>query len=248
METHHSHHLSHKKKWTEYLLEFFMLFLAVFLGFVAENIRESVVETHREKQYVNSFYEDLTADENDLQKTINNLTYQANMGDTLASLMKNVNSSTPANVIYMFLLRITRSSATNLYINDRTIVQLRNAGGMRLIHNKAVSDSIVGYYKEIETIQFLYDESITQKRALREKYPDLLNASDMAKVMVNGTDIINPAEPVYLRTTNADIINNCLVRVLSIKGLSGGLKDRIQRLKDTAGRIKAFIKKEYHIE
>ena len=33
----HPHHVTHKKKWTEYLLEFFMLFLAVFLGFVAEN-------------------------------------------------------------------------------------------------------------------------------------------------------------------------------------------------------------------
>jgi hypothetical protein len=33
METHHPHHVTHKKKWTEYLLEFFMLFLAVFLSF-----------------------------------------------------------------------------------------------------------------------------------------------------------------------------------------------------------------------
>ncbi len=32
MEVHHPHHVMHKKKWGEYLLEFFMLFLAVFLG------------------------------------------------------------------------------------------------------------------------------------------------------------------------------------------------------------------------
>ena len=31
MEVHkHAHHVMHKKKWTEYFLEFFMLFLAVF--------------------------------------------------------------------------------------------------------------------------------------------------------------------------------------------------------------------------
>ena len=31
MEVHkHPHHVKHKKKWNEYLLEFFMLFLAVF--------------------------------------------------------------------------------------------------------------------------------------------------------------------------------------------------------------------------
>lgn len=56
MEVHkHPHHVTHKKKWNEYLLEFFMLFLAVFLGFIAENIREENVEKHREKQLVTSF-------------------------------------------------------------------------------------------------------------------------------------------------------------------------------------------------
>lgn len=30
MEVHHPHHVTHKKKWSEYLLEFFMLFLPCF--------------------------------------------------------------------------------------------------------------------------------------------------------------------------------------------------------------------------
>ena len=34
---HHPHHVTHKRKWTEYLLESIMLFLAVFFGFVTEN-------------------------------------------------------------------------------------------------------------------------------------------------------------------------------------------------------------------
>jgi len=50
MEVHkHPHHVAHKKKWGEYLLEFFMLFLAVFLGFVAENVRETTVEREGRK-------------------------------------------------------------------------------------------------------------------------------------------------------------------------------------------------------
>src|SRR5436309_1167001 len=53
MEVHkHPHHVTHKKKWGEYFLEFILLFLAVFLGFVAENIREDAVEKHKEKQYM----------------------------------------------------------------------------------------------------------------------------------------------------------------------------------------------------
>ena len=39
MEVHkHPHHVTHKKKWGEYLLEFFMLFLAVFFGFLRKAI------------------------------------------------------------------------------------------------------------------------------------------------------------------------------------------------------------------
>src|SRR2546430_3170722 len=43
MEVHkHPHHVTDKKKWGEYFLEFLMIFLAVTLGFFAENIRETI--------------------------------------------------------------------------------------------------------------------------------------------------------------------------------------------------------------
>ena len=57
MEVHkHPHDVTHKKNWKGYLLEFFMLFLAVFLGFIAENEWEHVVEKNRAKQYAKSLY------------------------------------------------------------------------------------------------------------------------------------------------------------------------------------------------
>ena len=60
MEVHHHSH--HPKKWKEYVTEFIMLFAAVTLGFFAENKREEMVENHREKQYMQSLYEDLKKD------------------------------------------------------------------------------------------------------------------------------------------------------------------------------------------
>src|SRR5207253_2470730 len=63
MEIHkHPHHVTHKKKWPEYLLEFFMLFLAVFLGFVAENVRENRVNLEIEKHNIESFISNLKKD------------------------------------------------------------------------------------------------------------------------------------------------------------------------------------------
>jgi hypothetical protein len=52
MET-HAHHL-HKapgKNFWHYFFKFFMLFIAVFCGFMAENIREHKVEEAKGKQY-----------------------------------------------------------------------------------------------------------------------------------------------------------------------------------------------------
>ena len=45
MEVHHHPDLHHnRKKFQEYFLEFLMIFLAVSMGFIAENTRESIVK------------------------------------------------------------------------------------------------------------------------------------------------------------------------------------------------------------
>ena len=69
MEIHarHSHEVP-GKKWTHYLFEFLMLFLAVFCGFLAENQREHMVERRREKDYMINMLEDIKADTANLKQ------------------------------------------------------------------------------------------------------------------------------------------------------------------------------------
>ena len=63
MEVHHHPDLHHKpKKWKEYFLEFLMIFLAVTMGFIAENIREHFVLKKHEKEYMVSLVRDLNND------------------------------------------------------------------------------------------------------------------------------------------------------------------------------------------
>ena len=244
----HQHTHTPRKKWTHYFWEFFMLFLAVTLGFFVENQREHFIEHKRERQYIQSFYEDLTADEYDLQNNIQYLRAQVQVADSLRILLKNATTTQPANHIYMYLREITRSSSALLYPNDRTIVQLRNAGGMRLIKNKAVSDSMVGYYRTIEIIQFLSENALTNKNSLREKYMPLLNADDFSKIVDSTSRILNPSEILHLRKVDPDLINICLIEVDRIKSISGTLAIRMRRLQERAARIKEFIKNEYHLK
>ena len=59
MEVHHHSHTA-GKKWTHYFWEFFMLFLAVFCGFLAEYQLEHKIEKRQGKAiYESLLYEDL---------------------------------------------------------------------------------------------------------------------------------------------------------------------------------------------
>jgi hypothetical protein len=70
MEVHHHGHVHEKKKWKEYLFQFFMLFLAVFCGFLAEYQLEHIIENKREKQFMVSLVKDLERDTSQLESII----------------------------------------------------------------------------------------------------------------------------------------------------------------------------------
>ena len=144
MEVHkHPHHVMHKKKWNEYLLEFFMLFLAVFLGFVAENIREKQVEKEKAMQYIFSFYEDL---KNDTTRINTLLAYDKEKINALIS-MYNCYDTVSANMSSTECMgQLVKHSRSNkgFVLTQRTIQQLANAGGYRLL-KKEDADSIASY-------------------------------------------------------------------------------------------------------
>ncbi|HKB45173.1 MAG TPA: hypothetical protein VKC90_12315, partial [Chitinophagaceae bacterium] len=58
----HAHSHTARKKWYHYFWEFFMLFLAVSLGFFVENLRERITETHRENEFAKALYTELSDD------------------------------------------------------------------------------------------------------------------------------------------------------------------------------------------
>src|ERR1035437_1194737 len=62
MEVHH-HPNVEKKKFREYFLEFLMIFLAVTMGFFAENIREYFAEKKTVKEYLENFQDELKQNE-----------------------------------------------------------------------------------------------------------------------------------------------------------------------------------------
>src|SRR4030095_9560765 len=70
MEVHH-HPKVEKKHFKEYFLEFIMIFLAVTLGFFAENIREHISDENKAKMFAVSLYQDFKTDSVSLFRLIN---------------------------------------------------------------------------------------------------------------------------------------------------------------------------------
>lgn len=133
------------KNWKSYFLDFFMLFLAVSLGFFADNFRENISEKTQEKEYIISMIEDAKTDKVNIQKAIVLNTERVNHLDSLAAdcIKYNQASSSHADLYRHFRYGIQHPSFISPI--ERTMQQLKNAGGMRLIRNKTAVDMIILY-------------------------------------------------------------------------------------------------------
>ena len=247
MEVHH-HPQVEKKNFKEYLLEGLMIFVAVTLGFFAENIREHVGEKKHEKQYIQSFFEDVSSDEEKLSFLASEMDEQIRNADSIILLLPHIDNKTPANNIYMGFRGLIRQMDIHLFVNDRTISELRNSGSMRLIDDKQVSDSIVTYYKAVDAVQYLFTFLFDYKEGLRKTYPEILNSRNYDAVDDTTDRIINPPYPLFLKSTEKDAINKVLLTVSDIRGLSTIIARHISDLHKRTSTLKKFIANKYHLE
>ncbi len=168
MEVHHHGHVHEKKKWKEYLFQFLMLFLAVFCGFLAEYQLEQTIENHREKQFMESLIDDLEKDVVLLENASKIVTHQYENLDSLTAIIYAGNLD-QVRVRKMYELQRKYLSPQQLRLINRTELQLKNAGGMRLIRNRQVTDSLINYW----SISELLYETRYQINLHRDKAKDI---------------------------------------------------------------------------
>ena len=144
MEIHHHPHVE-KKNFKEYFLEFLMIFLAVTLGFFAENLREHFSDRGKENQYMHSLAEDLKKDTAALHYSIRRLQYDIDNAHHLAVLIAK-NQLMSQNDTTILWLTLDPAHSVDIIFNDRTSSQLKSTGSIGLIRNKNISDSILQYW------------------------------------------------------------------------------------------------------
>jgi hypothetical protein len=144
MEVHHHSH-TERKKWTHYVWEFLMLFLAVFCGFLAENQREHIVEHRREKDYMVAMIQDLRSDTMLINRCIKQVDFIIPGHDTLEFYLQKINND-PESLQKLYYAN------TAFTLNDfsvdwtqGTFEELKGSGNLRLIDNKHVKQKLLEY-------------------------------------------------------------------------------------------------------
>ena len=152
------HHHSHKpKNWKDYISEFFMLFFAVFAGFLAESYLEYRTERHKEHDYLVSLVADLKIDSADISQKAVNIENVFLAGNRLVDLLYDDNwEALHADSIYLLSVKLY-STEILLQYADGTIDQLKNAGGFRLIKNNLIAEKIKDYIKDQSRLKSQYE-------------------------------------------------------------------------------------------
>ena len=244
MEVHVKHHNRGGHKFREYIYEFFMLFLAVTAGFFVENIRETKVEHHRELQYINSLVDDIKLDTTSLNRIIKHCTRQMGGIDTLLRELEKANS--PRMVPYLYHYSIQYLSGVYIFnYTDRTISQLKNAGGLRLIQSSAVSDGIVVYSSGSELIEKKGDYLIEYLTEILKKEKDLI---DYKYVHSSGFDGLLTNSSLKLLPGDPKRINLYYNDVYLFRLTFEDYRSDLINMREYVGKLLATIHKEYKLE
>jgi len=145
----HPHDVTHKKKWGEYLLEFLMIFLAVFLGFIAENMREKIIEQSRAKEFAVGLVNNLKADTAQFNWLRGFRIRKNKQKDSLLDVL----SKPPYPEYDSFLHRlISQGLLSRIYYVaiDATWQEVKSTGTLRSINRRGrFSRSILHYISEL---------------------------------------------------------------------------------------------------
>ena len=92
-----------------------MLFLAVFLGFLAENEREHMIEHKREKQYIRTLISDIKTDTTNIQFVIKDYQLRAAHADTALNLFDNLWSN-DSSAFFAFSITFNSCWVSKIFI------------------------------------------------------------------------------------------------------------------------------------
>jgi hypothetical protein len=250
MEVHHHTH-AERKKFTHYLWEFLMLFLAVFCGFLAENWREHLVEHQRATQYASLLYDDIKEDTAFLNYQMHVLNFVNPRIDTFINLVQKYKPEELPGGTWYYYGRFP-GRYFSITFQDATIQQLKSSGGLRYFGNSSVANAIARYDQACRYLQsqitnqdLHYLEVVKWRNQLFNMY--LMNEIMDLDVPLSKIDSFKKKPLPLLSLRKEDFMQYANISQLRV-GTNKFLYSVYEEVFKNGESLLALLKKEYHLK
>lgn len=253
MEVHHHTHSESStsvkpgKKFKHYLFEFFMLFLAVFCGFLAENIREHNIEKHREKEFIASLISDLKDDTLIISSHIEEMKKNILLFDTLSYLLESLDSAKKYGSLIYYTSRLGIRQAP-LANNSRTFDQLKNSGGFRLIRKQEAAVRIMDYYSLFPELRMMEGIFNTENTAFKAIASQIMDHAIYQKQVNDDGSIKRIPGDLALLTYNPSYLRQLGFYAVEMNGSRQGMIPLLKKMKLSAEKLIVYLKQGYHLK
>ncbi len=248
MEVHRHSHTA-RKNWSQYVWEFFMLFLAVFCGFLAELQLERTIEHQREKQFIHSLVEDIKRDTTQIKFYLQYYRLTLSYCDSVQYCVRNDDIFKNSNTFYNYTREL--AGFARYYPTDRTMQQLKNAGNMRLIRNWNVSNAITDYDSKTKFLTEMDGQLNEQIIKYREYLIEFLDLSSYDKQnpvsSFMNNNIQTQGNPGYI-TVDIKMAKKIYNQAFTLKMFLQGAESSAEALITNAKQLLELLEKEYHFK
>jgi len=241
MEVHH-HPEVEKKGFKEYLLEGLMIFVAVMMGFIAENVREGITEREHVKQLTSQMINDLRSDTSLLNQVYNAEKEIIKRNDTLFNLLQQP------------LDRADKKNIQRLIVGSYSLWPFYPATGAATaiqneLHLKPFTNSkMIGYIAQYRGRAAILKKIEDLESAAQDKYLE-----SFCKLHFTPANMIAAFDRTAIVDGNMrDItpkgLTELSVEVVLIRSYNKELILYNRKLKDDAIKMMSYVKKQFDLD
>jgi hypothetical protein len=242
MEVHHHPHREHKKKaWKEYVLEGLMIFIAVMMGFIAENIREGITNREHVKELVSQLVQDLKSDTSHL----NNIHKEeaaifladSALIDLLNKPLKEVNTDRLLQLINL------SHSLWPFYPSTGAITAIKNEIHLKQFSNSKMIGLIARYEGHIDLLRTIQEITLQYQRM----YIDPFLVHHFTGAMLHASFNKIPAENAEVRNLSAEDLIQLGSQMALISINTRELLENHVRLMTDASDLLKYAEKQFDL-
>jgi hypothetical protein len=177
MEVHH-HPQVEKKNFKEYFLEFLMIFLAVTLGFFAENLREHFAEERSANRYLQSLKLELQHNKNVFYEADSLYKSRLPIEDSIVKIFKAKKENADLPTMARIISNSRRQYSAPIELSAYN--ELVNSGGLKYLDNRLLKNSLARYEGLIEDFK-TYNTVVNNY--MLSAFPGITSTEDLSDII-----------------------------------------------------------------